>query len=594
MKRCLVSFAVSGLLVLASAASASAFTVTTTSDATSGACSLRVALAEVAANTTAGNCTRASGDNTITLPAGTYTLSSGTELHVLSPSPAVTIVGADPTDPTQTVIDAVGTPAIPRRVLEVDSGRSVTLQNLEVKGGQTADGANGVSAGSSGSPGADGSGILNMGSLTLDHVLVTDNFTGSGGSGQNSSGDGHNSGSGNTGGSGGGIYSTGALSSPRRRSPATARAEAATAATEARAPRGSVTSLTGMTEATAATAAAAAGSTTSAAPRSPHRRSAATSRAPVEPAAAADTARAQLVGSPPNVSGAGDGGEGGLGGNGSWGPGNACIGCPFAYQVLAGGGGIASLGPLTMTASTISGNNTGAGGMGGAAGLPGQNANNTFQDAGHGGDGGSAGIGGGLLFTGSTATATLTNVTIAGNFTGDGGTGGGGYSGATGLGGGRGGYGGFGGGIWSIGANNPGNAVVLKQVTIAQNGLGAAGLAGAFSPDPDPGSPRPGSTPSSSRGATTPEPCSASGSWGTDRRRSVSRRRPLRQLECVGPWGPPDTRDDAVFTTSVGGPPAPAASSTGERAAALKKCKKKDKRQSAGASCIKKAKKLPV
>jgi hypothetical protein len=61
------------------------------------------------------------------------------------------------------------------------------------------------------------------------------------------------------------------------------------------------------------------------------------------------------------------------------------------------------------------------------------------------------------------------------------------------------------------------------------------------------------------------------------------------------PWGAPLGHDDAVFTTSVGGPPAPPASNTGtgKRAAALKKCKKK-KSNRARAACKKKARKLPV
>src|SRR3954469_1565086 len=205
VKRCLVSFAIVSAVVLSCASSAAAFTVATTTDSTSGTCSLRVAIDAVKNNTTGGACSRSSGDNTITLSAGTYTLSTGTELHVTG-GPAVTIVGADANDPTQTVVDAVGTPATPRRVLEVDSCCSVTLQNLEVKGGQTADGTDGVSAGQSGTFGADGGGIYNKGSLSLSHVLVTDNFTGKGGSGQNSSGDGHTSGNGAPSGSGGGIY----------------------------------------------------------------------------------------------------------------------------------------------------------------------------------------------------------------------------------------------------------------------------------------------------------------------------------------------------------------------------------------------------
>ena len=77
-------------------------------------------------------------------------------------------------------------------------------------------------------------------------------------------------------------------------------------------------------------------------------------------------------------------------------------------------------------------------------------------------------------------------MTIAGNFTGNGGKGGAGYSGATGLGGGRGGYGGYGGGIWATGANNTG-PLQLTHATISQNGLGAAGAGGDNSPSPTPG-----------------------------------------------------------------------------------------------------------
>ncbi len=187
----------------------------------------------------------------------------------------------------------------------------------------------------------------------------------------------------------------------------------------------------------------------------------------------------ELVG----TSGAGTGGVGGAGGNGSWGFDNSQL--KFQYTSLAGGGGIASLGALTMTASTISGNNTGVGGMGGASGDPGQQANGSFRSAGPGGDGGSAGIGGGLLFTGNTATAQLTNVTIAGNFTGD-------ARGRRRL------QRSHRTGRWQgrlrrlrrrhrASGNTPGNAVVLKQVTISQNGLGSAGAGGAFSGTPTPG-----------------------------------------------------------------------------------------------------------
>ena len=52
------------------------------------------------------------------------------------------------------------TPDIPRRVMEVASGGGATLKNLEVSGGLSASGVDGVSAGQSGTFGANGGGIL--------------------------------------------------------------------------------------------------------------------------------------------------------------------------------------------------------------------------------------------------------------------------------------------------------------------------------------------------------------------------------------------------------------------------------------------------
>ena len=490
MRRCLVSFAIVGVAVLSSASSAAAFTVATTSDATSGACSLRVAIAAVAANTVGGDCTRTSGDNTITLPAGIYTLTSGTELHIVS-GPTVTVVGADPSHPEQTVIDAAGTLATPRRVIEVDSGRGATLQNLEVKGGLSASGVIGASAGQSGTPGANGGGILNNGSLTLDHVLVTDNFTGSGGRGANSAGDGGNSGAGNRGGAGGGIYNGNNASLSITASTITGNGtgdggDGGDAGAGVNCPGHFPDGATGGAGAYSGSGGGIynlGGATITTSTVSQNF----TGVGGVGGNGGNGAGPTTCPGQGSTVFTGGTGGLGGRGGNGSWGV-DPNLGANFQYLTREGGGGIASFGTLTMTASTISGNNTGAGGMGGGSGNPGQQAgSSSFRSAGPGGDGGSAGIGGGLFVDGSTAQATLTNVTLAGNFTGNGGKGGAGYSGASGLGGGRGGYGGYGGGIWSTGANNPGNAVLLTHVTIAQNGLGAAGASGDFSGTPRPG-----------------------------------------------------------------------------------------------------------
>jgi Divergent InlB B-repeat domain/Bacterial Ig-like domain len=491
MKRLLIACAVAGVAVLSFASAASAFTVTTTSDAASGACSLRVAIAAVVSNNTSGDCSRSSGDNTITLPAGHYTLTTGTEL-LFAAGPTVTVVGANASDPTQTNIDAAGTPAIPRRVMEIASGGGATLKNLEVSGGLSASGAMGASAGQSGTPGANGGGILNNnnGALTLDHVLVTDNFTGSGGRGANSAGDGGNSGNGNRGGAGGGIYSGTSAFLSITASTITGNGtgnggaggdagagvncpghfpDGATGGQGAYSGSGGGIYSLGSATITASTVSENFTGVGGVGGQGGHGAGAMT-----------------CPGFGSTVFNAGTGGLGGRGGNGSWGV-DPNLGANFQYLTREGGGGIASFGTLTMSASTISGNNTGAGGMGGASGLPGMKDDGTFRTAGPGGDGGSAGIGGGLFVDGNTAQATLTNVTFAGNFTGDGAKGGGGYSGATGLGGGRGGYGGFGGGIWTTGANNTGNPVLLKQVTISQNGLGAAGAGGDFSGTPRPG-----------------------------------------------------------------------------------------------------------
>ncbi len=500
MKRCLVSFAVVGVAVLSFASAASAaMTVNTTNDEnTSGdlSCSLREAIVSATSNTVGGDCARASGDNTVTLPTGHYVLNPTLGELVFAQGPTVTINGANPSDPGQTWIDAAATPAVPYRVMEIASFGGATLKNLKVSGGLSASGVVGASPGQSGTIGANGGGILNNnnGALTLDHVLVTDNFTGGGGGGANSAGDGGNAGSGNQSGYGGGVWNG----------------------------TNAFLSITASTITGNGTGNGGAGGAGGVGVNCPPHNSAGTSggrggysgwgggifnqgNATITTSTVSENftglggaggnggngAGWESCPNPPGpdiIFGGGNGGAGGAGGNGSWASGISCSGCPFDYQNTAGGGGIASTGTLTMTASTISGNNTGAGGMGGASGNPGQNQNGTFRDAQPGGDGGSAGIGGGLLVvTPTTGQTTLTNVTLAGNFTGNGGAGGAGYSGATGLGGGRGGYGGYGGGIWTVGANNSGNTVLLKHVTVAQNGLGAGGPAGANTGTPIPG-----------------------------------------------------------------------------------------------------------
>ena len=66
----------------------------------------------------------------------------------------MTITGADPTNPALTTIDAAGTPAIPRRVIEVASFGGATLKNLKVSGGLSAGGTTASAPGQSGTFGA--------------------------------------------------------------------------------------------------------------------------------------------------------------------------------------------------------------------------------------------------------------------------------------------------------------------------------------------------------------------------------------------------------------------------------------------------------
>jgi CSLREA domain-containing protein len=156
-----------------------------------------------------------------------------------------------------------------------------------------------------------------------------------------------------------------------------------------------------------------------------------------------------------NVAGAGgDGGSGGAGTSGG-------------EAGAAGGGGAGGAvdndqGTLTVSASTIDGNGAGAGGLGGTGGAA------TAQGGG-GGSGGSGGFGGGIVS--STGGLTVTNTTLAANDAGnagDGGDGGDAQSGGTsGLFGYRSG-GGSGGAIWTSSA-----AGSLQSVTIAGNDVGS-------------------------------------------------------------------------------------------------------------------------
>ncbi len=138
-------------MLLPAAASAATFNVTTDSDSSSGtclpaSCTLRQAIAAVNAG---------GGGDTINVPAGLYTLTSG-ELQLQK---SVTIDGAGP---AATVVegDALS------RVFNVEVGVIANIAGLAVENGRV--------AGTS-SPQAHGGGILNAGTLSLSNVVVRGN-----------------------------------------------------------------------------------------------------------------------------------------------------------------------------------------------------------------------------------------------------------------------------------------------------------------------------------------------------------------------------------------------------------------------------------
>ena len=167
-------------------------TVGSTGD--SGGCSLRSVIEAVEADTSNGCGTVEGRTTTINVPDNTITLS--TQLVVKKGNMA--IVGNEGA-PTQSVIKG-GT----ERVMEVQGSAVVKLVGLEITKGHTPDGGLAPSLYTENIVG-NGGGILNKGSLTLEHALVTENHTGQGDLGINGSLEG-SGGSGGRGGSGGGIF----------------------------------------------------------------------------------------------------------------------------------------------------------------------------------------------------------------------------------------------------------------------------------------------------------------------------------------------------------------------------------------------------
>jgi hypothetical protein len=448
-------------LVLSSPAGA-AMTVGSTGD--SGGCSLRGVIEAVEAGTSNGCGTVESPTTTIHLPANTITL--GPQLVVNHGNMA--IVG-DEGNPTGTVIKG-GTD----RVMEVKASATVRLAGLEITKGHTPDGGFAPSLYTENVVG-NGGGILNKGSLTLEHVVVTENHTGKGDLGMNGPSE-SNGGSGGRGGSGGGIFNEPGANLTIRQSTISK-------------------NFTGD-----GGRGGEGGQGVNALGHFPNGGDGGSGGASGDGGGIYNAGTLTVDGSTISGNFTGRGGEGGTGAIGTgevneFSPGRGGDGGDGGnsgkqyrkdqgsfWDYLKGGGGIYNAGTLTMTDSTISGNATGAGGTGGGSGPGGGPSKyGYFADSGRAGSGGGGGRGGGLLTGGGYgghSPAYLTNVTIYGNLTGDGGTGGGGGGGADStLGGGIGGWGGDGGGIWTEGATN-GSEVILTHVTIAGNGLGAGGSTG--------------------------------------------------------------------------------------------------------------------
>jgi CSLREA domain-containing protein len=166
-------------------------------------CSLREAIQSANTDTAFGGCAAGSGDDIITLPAGTYTLTGAAgensnasgDLDIRS---NLTINGAG----EETTIIQAGTDVTNGvdRVLHIPDTANVEINNVTIRYGKTVGGSDGAF----GTTGEHGGGInIQWGTLTLNDCTVSDNRTGGGGDGSTSTG--------GNGADGGGIYNRGTL-----------------------------------------------------------------------------------------------------------------------------------------------------------------------------------------------------------------------------------------------------------------------------------------------------------------------------------------------------------------------------------------------
>jgi CSLREA domain-containing protein len=136
-------------------------------------CSLREAITAANWDTGFGGCQAGSGTDTVLLPAGTYTLTIPGNDEDYNVSGDLDIFDDLQLEGSGTVIITAGgdTGIIEDRVFDIFYSTTVTMTNLTVTGGRIPNDIGGEHY---------GGGILNSGTLTLDHVIVTNNRAGDG------------------------------------------------------------------------------------------------------------------------------------------------------------------------------------------------------------------------------------------------------------------------------------------------------------------------------------------------------------------------------------------------------------------------------
>lgn len=487
-------------LLIAAPAGAATITVDTETDTVSadGLCSLREAVTAANNNAGTGGCAAGDGADTVALPAGVFELSipgAADNANAAGDLDALSNIALSGAGAGKTVIKATNSD----RILQVGTGRTVTIAGLTMTGGRAPNGGNGPAAnGAAGGPGAagssgtagsggvggDGGSILNAGTLTLTDVGIKNSAAGDGGAGgtgtggaggTNGAGGAGFGGFGGAGGSGGAIANSGTLTVQRSTITGSHAGRGGHGGAGVGGPGGPGTA----NNAGGAGGAAFGGfggvggsggaiATVNAAP------------GPGVANVSDSTIRDNRSG---DSSGAGDG-VGGVGGTGAGTGAGGAGGSGFGgFGGAGGGGGGAGITPptgtLTVSRSTVAGNRTGDGSDGGAGvGGPGGQDGAGAGGAGGAGAAGFGGFGGPGGQAGGLRTATATNVTVDSNQTGtggDGGTGSGGHGGpSTGSTGGAGGagFGGFG----SVGGAGGGATdTTFVHGTIVDNHTGAGG-----------------------------------------------------------------------------------------------------------------------